>query len=143
MEDTIVIEIDIEAPPERVFDAWTDSQQLMAWWGDDANYRINSRQDEFRVGGKWRAETKNADGVPQAVWGEYTRMDRPVALAYTWNPDWDAGPTTHVLIELTPTATGTHVKVTHSGFTSEASRDMHRYGWVLVLGWLHRYLSKA
>jgi uncharacterized protein YndB with AHSA1/START domain len=142
MEDTIVVEIDIEAPPERVFEAWTDSQQVMAWWGDDAKYRITSRQDDFRVGGKWRAETKNVDGARHAVWGEYTRMERPLALAFTWLHDWDAGgPITHVLIELTPTATGTHLKVTHSGFASEATRDAHRHGWAQVLGWLHRYLS--
>jgi uncharacterized protein YndB with AHSA1/START domain len=44
MEDTIVIEIDIDAPVERVFDAWTDSRQLMAWWGDDARYRVTGRR---------------------------------------------------------------------------------------------------
>lgn len=142
MEDTIVIEIDIDAPVERVFDAWTDSRQLMAWWGDDAKYRVTGRQDDFRVGGKWRAETQNADGLHQAVWGEYTRMERPVALAFTWNPDWDAGSTTHVLIEFTPSATGTHLKVTHSGFAREASRDAHRNGWAQVLAWLRSYLSK-
>jgi uncharacterized protein YndB with AHSA1/START domain len=143
MDDSIVIEIDIEAPPESVFEAWTNSQQLMAWWGDDAKYRVTSRQDDFRVGGKWRAETKNADGAGHAVWGEYTRMERPLALAFTWKHDWDAtGPITHVLIELTPTATGTHLKVTHSGFASEATRDAHRNGWAQVLAWLNRYLNK-
>jgi uncharacterized protein YndB with AHSA1/START domain len=143
MEDTIVVEIDIEAPPERVFEAWTDSQQLMAWWGDEAKYRVTGRQDDFRVGGKWRAETKNTDGARHAVWGEYTRMERPLVLAFTWTHDWDApGPNTHVLIELTPTATGTHLKLTHSGFATEASREAHRNGWAQVLAWLNRYLNK-
>jgi len=142
MEDTIVVEIDIEVPPERVFEAWTDSQQLIAWWGDDAKYHVTSRQDDFRVGGKWRAETENLDGVRHAVWGEYTRMERPLALGFTWQHDWEPGAPTHVLIELTPTATGTHLRITHSGFASAASRDAHRNGWAQVVAWLQRYVSK-
>jgi uncharacterized protein YndB with AHSA1/START domain len=30
MNDTIVTEIDIDAPPERVFQAWIDPQQRLA-----------------------------------------------------------------------------------------------------------------
>ena len=39
LTDTIVVEIDIAAPPERVFQAWIDPQQRLAWWGDDTTYR--------------------------------------------------------------------------------------------------------
>lgn len=141
MEDTIVVEIDIEAPPERVFEAWTNPQQRLAWWGDDAVYRGTSMESDLRVGGKWRTEGKNVSGKPFAVWGEYTRVERPNALAFTWIHDWGEGPATNVLIELTPTSTGTHLKVTHSGFASEATREDHRNGWTRVLGWLDRYLK--
>jgi hypothetical protein len=46
-----------------------------------------------------------------------------------------------VLIELVATAMGTHVSVTHSGFTSAAARDDHKQGWARVLAWLERYLQ--
>ena len=51
--DTIVVEIDIDAPPERVFHAWTDPQQRITWWGDDQVYRCNRFDSDLRVGGKW------------------------------------------------------------------------------------------
>jgi uncharacterized protein YndB with AHSA1/START domain len=144
MNDTVVAEIDIDAPPERVFQAWIDPQQRLAWWGDESTYRCRTMESDLRVGGRWRTEGKSAEGKAFSVWGEYTRIEPPHALAFTWNHDWDNGPIpeTHVLIELTPTSSGTHVAVTHSGFVSAASRDDHKRGWGRVLGWLGAYMQR-
>jgi uncharacterized protein YndB with AHSA1/START domain len=46
-QDSIVTEIEVAAPPERVFTALTDPQQLMRWW----------RGEDPRVGGRLRFET--------------------------------------------------------------------------------------
>src|SRR5262249_28072570 len=142
-EDTIVVEIDIAAPPERVFEAWTDPQQLLAWWGDDARYRGTRWERDLRVGGKWRSEGKTAAGQSFAVCGEYTRLERPRLLGFTWIHDWGEveRPETKVLIELSRTPSGTHVRLTHSGFASESTRDDHHQGWTQILGWLQRYLA--
>jgi len=142
MNDVISAEIDIHAPPERVFEAWTDPDQRIAWWGDDSMYRSTRMESDLRVGGKWRTEGQS-HGKPFAVWGEYTRVDPPKALGFTWNHDYGetALPPTHVLVELTPTSTGTHVALTHSGFASAADRDSHKQGWQWVLGWLRSYVQ--
>src|SRR5262249_61652604 len=34
-QDSVVCETDIAAPPERVFAALTDPQQLLLWWGKE------------------------------------------------------------------------------------------------------------
>jgi uncharacterized protein YndB with AHSA1/START domain len=142
MNDTIVVEIDINASPERVFQAWIDPQQRLAWWGDDALYRSTQLKSDLRVGGKWRTEGKNADGKEFSVFGEYTRVEPPKALGFTWNHDWgDSHPETHVLVELTPTSSGTHLTLTHSGFVSDSVRDDHNKGWPRVLAWLRSYLQ--
>jgi uncharacterized protein YndB with AHSA1/START domain len=143
--DTIVVEIDIAAPPERVFEAWTDPQQRLEWWGDDAAYRGSKFESDLRVGGHWRTEGKGSKGQHFVVFGQYTRVEPPKALGFTWNHDWGgkAMPETHVLIELTPTSSGTHVSVTHSGFTDAGERDDHSSGWKRVLGWLRGYLQRA
>ena len=143
MNDTIVVEIDIAAPPEHVFQAWIDPQQRLAWWGDDATYRSTKLESDLRVGGKWRTEGRSAEGKEFSVFGQYTRIDSPRALGFTWNHDWGSGglAETHVLIELTPTSSGTHVTLTHSGFTSAPERDDHNRGWQRVLGWLRSYLQ--
>jgi len=142
--DTVVSEIDIAASPEMVFQAWIDPQQRLAWWGDDASYRGSTMESDLRVGGKWRTEGKRKDGKPFVVWGEYTRIEPPRVLGFTWHHDWgDAGlPASHVLVELTPTSSGTHLALTHSGFANTTERDEHRQGWQRVLGWLAGYFPR-
>lgn len=144
MNDTIVVEIDIDAPPERVFQAWIDPQQRLAWWGDDGVYRGQKMESDLRVGGKWITEGKSAQGKEFSVYGTYTRIEAPKVLGFTWNHDWGGAETTetHVLIELTPTSSGTHVTLTHSGFTNVPERDDHNQGWQRVLGWLQSYLQR-
>jgi uncharacterized protein YndB with AHSA1/START domain len=144
MNDTIVVEIDIHSPPERVFQAWIDPEQRLAWWGDDSTYRGTRMESDLRVGGKWRTEGKSTEGKAFAVSGTYTRIDPPRALGFTWNHDWGGSnlPETHVLVELIPTSSGTHVSITHSGFTDALERDDHNRGWGRVLGWLRTYMQK-
>jgi uncharacterized protein YndB with AHSA1/START domain len=143
--DTLVCEIDIDAPPARVFEAWVDPAQRLAWWGDAESYRGTKMESDLRVGGRWYTEGVGMQGKPYSVYGTYTRVDPPKALGFTWNHDWGtpAEPESHVLVELFPTSSGTHVVITHSGFTNAPSRDAHNQGWTRVLGWLHRYLDKS
>ena len=100
---------------------------------------------DLRVGGKWRTEGKRHGRQAFTVSGEYTRIEPPRVLGFTWNHDWGDTPMpeTHVLVELTPTSSGTHVTVTHSGFTDATARDSHNQGWMRVLGWLRGYLQHA
>ena len=100
MNDTIVVEIDIAAPPERVFQAWIDPQQRLAWWGDDADvpqHEARKRPPRRRQVAHRGQEARTASR--SRVFGEYTRVDPPNALGFTWNHDWGGAgmPETHVL----------------------------------------------
>jgi uncharacterized protein YndB with AHSA1/START domain len=143
-EHKIVIDIEIEAPPERVFDAWTDPAQLAQWWGDDSVYRTRNWQVDSRPGGRWSCEGSGGGGDmegPFAVHGEYTVLERPHRLGFTWTPTWEEGRTTSVLIELTPTAGGTRLRLTHTGFATVESQEGHHAGWKRVLAWLGRHIT--
>jgi uncharacterized protein YndB with AHSA1/START domain len=64
---------------------------------------------------------------------------RPTLLEFTWLPDWQGDDTESlVTIELTETGGATHVRLTHSGLTTERSRNSHR-GWPQVVAWLKDY----
>jgi len=100
-------------------------------------------QSDLRVGGKWRTEGKTADGRPFAVLGEYTRVDPPKALGFTWNHDWGQSglPGDARADRADADVLRTHVTLTHSGFTSVSDRDDHNKGWQRVLAWLNAYLQ--
>jgi uncharacterized protein YndB with AHSA1/START domain len=53
---------------------------------------------DLRVGGTVRVVMRAPDGTGVSAWGEYTLIDRPHRLAFTWTFDDD--PSNQQLIEL-------------------------------------------
>jgi uncharacterized protein YndB with AHSA1/START domain len=135
--ETIVGEVQIDAPPETVFDALTDPAQLESWWGAGEMYRTFDWKMDLRPGGKWSCKARGAKGDVSTLHGQIVEVDRPRTLAYTWNPSWDKIPETEVRYTLERMGAGTSVKLIHSGFAgSEESQKKHTQGWPQVLGWL-------
>lgn len=142
-EGVIYASIDIEAPPEAVWDAVTDPAQLASWWGSPDTYRTMNWQVDLRPGGKWSSDSARVDGTQEGhVHGEYLEVDKPRLLVFTWKASWDDFSETVIRIDLTETKTGTHVKVRHSGFAARPTSGMgHAEGWKRVLGWLEEHAA--
>jgi len=100
--DTIEAEIFIAAPPERVFQALTDPNQMTRWWGQSGMYRITEWKADLRPGGKWSSVGVDADGTSFRVDGEYLEVDPPRLLVHTWVPSFSSIPSTIVRWELSP-----------------------------------------
>ena len=117
---TITISRTVAATPDRVFDAWTDVAQLARWWWPQlasTTYDVDAR-----AGGTYRIHSP-AIGI--TAWGEYTDVDRPRRLAFTWN--WEGEGETDVgsvvddvVVTFEPAGEGTLVTVAH---TSVVHRD--------------------
>lgn len=137
-------EIEITAPPERVFKALTNAAELAAWWGAHGMYHTTEWQIDLRPGGKWSTVAINADGSRSTVGGEYLEIDPPRLLVHTWRPSWDDFMETTIRYDLQPTATGTRVLVTHSGFGDRAEQATGTgEGWRRVLDWLGEFLAES
>src|SRR5437879_12989671 len=83
-QDTIEAEIFIAAPPERVFQALTDPNQMPRWWGQRGMYRITEWKADLRVGGMWSSVGVGADGASFRFDGEDLEVDPPRRLVHTW-----------------------------------------------------------
>lgn len=141
--DVLVGEIFIAAPRERIFQALTDPQQAVRWWGQGEHYQMNEFQMDVRVGGKWSTTGASVKMGDIAIHGEFLEIDPPRRLAYTWNSSWMARET-KVLWELEAEGQGTIVKLTHTGFAGEAEQAKnHSLGWLLVLGWLQAFVERG
>lgn len=135
-QDSILCEIDIAAPPARVFRALTDPAELATWFGNPScpvkTWRMDARQ-----GGRYGYQTAKGSVVVNGVsafecHGEILEFDPPRLLAYSWIANWhdDKQYRTIVRWELTPAGQGTHLKVTHSGLAQEpVARGDYREGW--------------
>ena len=147
--DAVEAEVEIAAPPERVFEALTTASQLKSWFTDES-CPAKTWQFEARRGGKYSYETERSatfsvNGVNEfECHGEILEFDPPRLLVYSWVANWhvDKQRATVVRWELTPSAKGTKVKVTHSGLVREkAARADYSQGWVGVLGKLKIFVE--
>lgn len=134
---TILAQVDISAPPERVFAALTRGDEIIKWWGSDDLYRTTGFTSELRPNGPWKATGVGADGAPFSVGGEYLVVEPPHRVTFTWKPEWDGGHVSTVTYRLEPIAGGTRLLLRHDGLADlPDSCRSHATGWERVLGWL-------
>lgn len=156
-QNTVVAEIFIAAPPERVFEAITDPAQIPQWWGQNTLYRVSHGTADLRVGGKWSSSGVGKDGTKFTVEGEYLEIDPPRRLVHTWIPSYRQGLKTVVIWDLQPqsvhglhpsgprkSGTGTMLKLRHEGFGGDTKAALdHGEGWKRVFGWLAAFVERG
>jgi uncharacterized protein YndB with AHSA1/START domain len=90
----------VEAPPEDVWEAITDPNQLAEWLGDDVEL-------ELEPGGELKLTTAGAERR-----GFVEEVDAPRRLVFWWSAD--EADSTRVEIELEPDGEDTRVRVVES-----------------------------
>jgi glutathione S-transferase len=145
-ETTLRLQRRFAAPRERVFDAWTNPNVLRDWWAAQPTMSPGEIEVDLRVGGRYRMQMVTDEGEVHTVVGEYTRVDRPSHIAYTWtwesNEDAMTGSAcTTVEVDFADDGGGTLVTLTHSGFGSPEIRGLHEHGWAGIFDSLERYLA--
>jgi uncharacterized protein YndB with AHSA1/START domain len=142
ISDAIVAEISIKASAARIFEALTDPAQRVKWWGQKGRFETEHMESDLRPGGRWMMSGTGMGGRPFRVAGAYRIVEPPRVLAFTWLPTWDEAATeTLVRFDLQEHDGITTVRLTHSGFASEASRARHQ-GWPQILTWLQGYAER-
>jgi uncharacterized protein YndB with AHSA1/START domain len=149
-QDAIIAEIQIAAPPERVFKALSTAGELQRWFRND-ECPVKSWQFDPRINGAYRYETESGSIVVNGVTefkchGHITEFDPPKVLAYTWYANWHDDPTVQTLVrwELTPRLDGTHVRVTHSGLSNlPVARKDYSGGWTGVVDMLKKFVEQS
>lgn len=141
--DTIVQEITIKAPAERIFKALTNPEERLQWWGAEGRFQATHMESDLRPGGKWAMRGNGMGGRPFTVSGVYREIDRPRLLIFTWLPDWQENATESLVrVDLEEKDGVTTVRLTHSGLTSEGARVSHR-GWPDILAWLQSHVERT
>lgn len=66
-----------DAPPERVFAAWTEPDRMKHWWGP-AGWTIPHSEADLSPGGTFRYTMRSPDGDEHAVEGIIAEIDPPL-----------------------------------------------------------------
>jgi uncharacterized protein YndB with AHSA1/START domain len=139
--DAIIIRRRIAASREEVFDAWTDAEGMQLWMcpGDDIVSTVV--QLDARVGGALRVIMQSPAGTYEH-WGEFTTVDRPFRLAFTWRAKATDFVPTLVTVEFFEVAGGhCDLVLRHEKFPRRDARDQYRGGWGQIITRLDAFLQ--
>lgn len=138
MGDAFRIEIDLPAPPDRLWRYLTDANALATWyWPRQLEPTYES---DPVLGGYFRIASQKA-GV--GVQGYYLEAKAPNRFVKTWS--WDNEDSeTQVEVQLQETEPGrTRLNLVHSGHDSPVALENHRTGWNDCLARLQERLERV
>lgn len=133
VKPSLTIKRRLNAPPAKVYAAWTDPTQLARWFGPSGTIEGSVKSDlDVRVGGRFRVSfTGCMDGNSEhhEVGGVYREVAPNEKLVFTWA--WHTTPERESLVSITlkPDGDGTLLTLHHEQFFDQAARDGHEQGW--------------
>jgi uncharacterized protein YndB with AHSA1/START domain len=135
------IERTFDAPAEDVFDAWTSEEVIRRWFIPQDGWQEPSAEVDLRVGGKIRVVMRDSNGDPVGAGGEYTLIERPNRLAFTWTFDDEPSNQQMIELEFTEQEGVTTVLFVNSDISGQERRDAQYDGWSTCFDEMERVLG--
>jgi len=139
-KDTVNLEVLLSAPVEKVWEAWTNADLVLKWFGSDLNGRGRSAALDVRPGGKYKVSFENADGAGHTCSGIYKEVDTHHKLAFTWEWENEPGVESFVTVLLIPEGDHTRMYFEHARVGFESAHN-YAVGWTSTFGKLERILK--
>ena len=134
-ERGLIISRTFDASRERVWNAWTDPDEIERWLCP-AGFTVAFAEGDVRPGGGWRSGMRSPDGDVLVICGEYREVVELERLVFThaWE-DEAREPGHETLVTVLFEAIGDRTALTFSqgGLAPVESRDSHEEGWKGVL----------
>jgi uncharacterized protein YndB with AHSA1/START domain len=130
---SVIVEREFPHPPEKLWRALTESSLIEQWLMKNDFQPVKGQVFSLRS-----TPVPNWDGVINC---KVVALEAHKTLSYTWGT---MGSESVVTWTLTPTESGTHVRVEQAGFRpdQEANFKGAQYGWKKFLGSLERVVGE-
>jgi len=135
------IEKIINAPIEKVFDAWLNPKMLSKFMRGLPDMADTDVEIDAREGGHFTFIMHLGDEkIPHT--GEYLEISRPDKLVFTWASQYSVVDNSTVTLNFIKIDDNkTNILLTHVKFIDEAARSGHEEGWSNVLDKLNEVMS--
>jgi uncharacterized protein YndB with AHSA1/START domain len=125
---TLRMERTFRAGAQAVFDAWTSEEVMRRWWRVEPDWETPVAEVDLRIGGAVRVVMRTRDGTEYGGGGQYTEIDPPRRLAFTWI--WDGDDKRQLIeIDFEEHDGATTVRFTHRDLWDEEAVRSHEDGW--------------
>ncbi len=122
-EREIVITRVVNAPRERVWEAWTDAEQIAKWWGPQG-FTTTIHMMDVRPGGVWRHTMHGPNGVDYQNFSTFTEVVKPERIVFSHGGGKKDGPVIQFDMTWTFEAMGNQTRVTiRQVYASAEERD--------------------
>ncbi|SHK59550.1 Uncharacterized conserved protein YndB, AHSA1/START domain [Bradyrhizobium lablabi] len=131
----------LNAPPAKVFAAWTDPQKIIRWFGRaDAKPGSFHADIDARIGGRFCVSFSTDDEYYE-VGGVYHEVVPNERLVFSWA--WHSTPEREslVTVSLKSDGEGTLLTLLHEQLFDQAARDGHERGWTGALEKLEKFVA--
>lgn len=139
-DTSITIETLFKSPIEKIWQAWTDPDLVLQWFGSDPDgCGINAKLD-VQPGGNFEVTFQDADGTQHTCFGKYVEVSKPNKLSFTWAWKSELGFESVVTVLLTAREQTTHQHFEHAGL---GNPSIHNYlkGWTTTFEKLGKLLT--
>lgn len=140
-EYTLSIERTFNAPIEKVFNAWINTQALTKWFAPSDQMKTEVLKLDVNIGGQYCLKMVNDEGEEYVIAGEYISIQPNKELIFTWQ--WQSHEdSAEMLITLKFSKQGnkTNFTLLQERIPSQESRDEHNKGWDGCLARLEKRL---
>ena len=131
----------LPAPPEAVYDEWTDAAKRAEWMCPRPARCLHVTADP-RVGGLVRFDIEE-NGERFSVTGHYLTLARPHLVAFTWSCSTWPDPSSQSVVTVTiePDGDGASVMTIEHALLPPALAPQHARGWAAIAGQLAAALT--
>ena len=145
-QDTVGLTIirTFNAPRKLVWEAWTNPEHALHWWGP-SHHPATEIEWDARPGGRWRNCLKSVEtGEPLWHGGIFREVAKPERLVFTfvWEESGERGLETLVSVNFSEAEGKTKMVMHQSPFQSITERDGHDEGWHSTFDRLAEYLKQ-
>jgi len=131
------------ASRERLFKAFTDPNDLRAWYAPVTGWEVSHAEVDARAGGSYHLEFGPPGCDPVVEKARFVEFDPPARLVIELGLSGAiAEETTRVTVEFIDHGDETEVVVRETGYSSEEVARMHEGGWTTMLDQLRRVIDE-
>lgn len=127
MSHEITITRLIDAPRERVFDAWTNPDSLNSWWGPQG-FTNTTQSIDVRSGGVWQFVMHSPDGTDYPNRITFEEIIRPERITYLHGEDEGKPRDFHTTVTFEDAGDGTRLTMRMVFATAELRQAALRFG---------------